>query len=80
MESLAVMVFGIFVVGLMIEISKYVFKALFYFFQLLIVITIIASVVSSITSYKGDVNIGIPSVCNRVDGCPLIDGVCIGCD
>ena len=35
MESLAVMVFGIFVVGLMIEISKYVFKALFYFFQLL---------------------------------------------
>ena len=80
MESLAVMVFGIFVVGLMIEISKYVFKALFYFFQLLIVITIIASVVSSITSYKGDVGIGIPGVCNRVDGCPLIDGVCIGCD
>ena len=80
MESLAVMVFGIFVVGLMIEISKYVFKALFYFFQLLIVITIIVSVVSSITSYKGDVSTGIPGVCNRVDGCPLIDGVCIGCD
>ncbi len=80
MESLAVMVFGIFVVGLMIEISKYVFKALFYFFQLLIVITIIASVVSSITSFKGDASIGIPGVCSRVDGCPLIDGVCIGCD
>ena len=79
MESLAVMVLGFLWWALLIEISKYVFKALFYF-QLLIVITIIVSVVSSITSYKGDVSIGIPGVCNRVDGCPLIDGVCIGCD
>ena len=80
MESLAVLVVGFFLIGLILEVGKVLLKATLYLFQVTIAITKIVSFFSALFSLTGQENIGIKGVCSRIDGCPIVDGVCIGCD
>ena len=80
MESLGALLVGVFLLGLFVEISKIILRAVLYCFKIGIVLVILAALISSFISLTGGGDIGIPGVCNRIDGCPIVDGICIGCE
>ena len=80
MESIVALFVSIFVFGLVIEVSRILIKMMFVFLKITIVLILFTSIVSSIIS-PSKVNISRNhEICNRIDGCPIVDGVCIGCE
>ena len=80
MEYIATLIIVIFVFAIIIEISKFIFKLIIYFFQIAVVLILAASIFTSSLYSSKDNNYRVNEICNRIDGCPVVDGICIGCE
>ena len=80
MEHIATLIIGVFVFAIIIEISKFIFKLIIYFFHIAVVLILAASIFTSSFHSSKENTYGINEVCNRIDGCPIVNGICIGCE
>ena len=80
METILALFFGLFLISFLIQAAKFIAVLFFQIFKIIFAAVVVYSIIHSF----GSMNIGnhenIGEVCSRIDGCPVIDGVCIGCN
>ena len=80
MEAILTLFGMLFLVSLVVEIGKIFIKGMIYFCKLGFLIAILISAFMSLSNFSGyEVN-SIGDVCKRIDGCPIVDGICVGCE
>mgnify|MGYP001407611438 CR=1 FL=1 len=82
MGTLVALIVGIFILSFITEVLKLVWRGFLQFLKIGIVISLFILLINSFTTLSDSDNDSgtVASICSRIDGCPIIDGVCIGCE
>ena len=82
MEITLTLIAGFFMLSLVLEVMKLVWRGFLQFLKIGIVISLFILLINTFTTLSDSDNDSgtVASICSRIDGCPIIDGVCIGCE
>mgnify|MGYP001372283574 FL=1 len=82
MEITLTLLAGFFMLSLVFEVMKLVWRGFLQFLKIGIVISLFILLINTFTTLSDSDNDSgtVASICSRIDGCPIIDGVCIGCE
>ena len=82
MEITLTLIAGFFMLSLVLEVMKLVWRGFLQFLKIGIVISLFILLINIFTTLSDSDNDSgtVASICSRIDGCPIIDGVCIGCE
>ena len=82
MEITLTLLAGFFIYPWFFEVMKLVWRGFLQFLKIGIVISLFILLINTFTTLSDSDNDSgtVASICSRIDGCPIIDGVCIGCE
>jgi len=80
MEIIITCFFYLFLFGLLIETFKIFIKVIKNVFMIILIATIISILASNSYTFKNNFEKNNGEICDRIDGCPIVNGICLGCN
>ena len=80
MDAFLALIGILFLVSLVIEIARLLLKGMIYLFKVGFVVAILISVIMGLLTMAVFNAGSLGDVCKRIDGCPIINGICVGCE
>ena len=80
MDAFLALIGILFLVSLVIEIARLLLKGMIYLFKVGFLVAILISAIMGLSTMTGFNTGGLGDVCKRIDGCPIINGICVGCE